>query len=198
MTGLYGSVNDKFKDGIETWKAMDVTFPIGGGTPLSETEIESYMEELLAANPGLSDSRQAAIRKAMEYVGMFWYDLQNPGTMYAEEGRIDCSGFISSVLYHAEIGFANDWTASGYSGSGFPRPSSMVAGDILSKNLNSYAGAWTGDGSPNHVIMYIGHLSDGPDGDGEYIIDCSSSLGGSCLHKMADFGGYKYCYRGCY
>lgn len=198
MTGLYGSVDDKFKDGIENWKAMEVTFPIGGGTPLSEAEIESYMEELLAANPGLSDSRQAAIRKAMEYVGMFWYDLQNPGTMYAEEGRIDCSGFISSVLYHAEIGFANDWTASGYSGSGFPRPSSMVAGDILSKNLNSYAGAWTGDGSSNHVIMYIGHLSDGPDGEGEYIIDCSSSQGGSCLRKMSDFGSYKYCYRGCY
>lgn len=199
LSDLYGTEDTQFKEGVKNWEEIGgVVFPLGSGKPLSQMEIDSYMEELLAANPGLSDSRQAAIRKAMEYVGMFWYDLQNPATMMAESGRIDCSGFISSVLYHADIGFANDWTASGYSSAGIPRPSSMVAGDILSKNLNSYAGAWTGDGSSNHVIMYIGHLSDGPDGDGEYIIDCSSSQGGSCLRKMSDFGGYKYCYRGCY
>lgn len=198
MTSLDGSVDDKFKDGVENWKSMEVTFPLGGGTPLNEDEIDTFMEELLASNPSLSESRQAAIRKAMEYVGMFWYDLQAPGTMEDESGRMDCSGFISSVLYHADIGFANDWTASGYSAHGSTRSDSIIPGDILSKNTNYYAGKWSGDGQSNHVIMYVGHLSDGPDGDGDYIIDCSSSQGGSCLRKMSNFNGYNYCYRECY
>ena len=199
LESIYGTEETDFEEGVKNWEEVgEVVFPLGAGRPLSEIEIDSFMEELLASNPGLSANRQAAIQKAMEYVGMFWYDLQNPGTMMDESGRIDCSGFISSVLYHAEIGFANDWTASGYSSHGFARPGSMIPGDILSKNTNYYAGSWSGDGKSNHVIMYIGHLSDGPDGDGEYIIDCSSSQGGSCLRKMKDFSGYNYCYRGCY
>lgn len=197
LESLYGKTANDFEDGVELWEEMNVVFPLGGTKPLSSAQKQMFMAAILEAYPDLSDSRKAAIEQAFDYVGKFWYDLKNPGTFEAESGRIDCSGFISSVLHHS-IGFGNDWTASGYSQAGDSRPSDLIPGDILSKNNNYYMNGWNGDGQPNHVIMYIGYLEDGPDGSGTYIVDCSSSQGGSALRILSDVSKYNYCYRGCY
>lgn len=190
LRDIYGTHTDDYATGKEAWEDFDVLFPIGGCRPLSSDQKTKILEQL-----NLPDGkRKKVIEQAMDYVGQFWYDLSvNTGNMYSTSGRIDCSGFVSSVLYHADIGWINDWSSMTFASNGSTYSASMLQpGDILAKSRTS---GWTasngwGNGTSNHVIIYLGYLPEGVpgydeyDGAGTYIIDCSSSKNGSTVRKV--------------
>lgn len=209
LESFYGTYETEYEDGVAAWEDFNVTFPAGTCRPMTSSQMSSVRDQLSASYPTLSENRKAVIDQAMEYVGEFWYDLSTrTGNANSTSGRIDCSGFVSSVLRHA-LGWPNDWTASGFACAGSQyngSPTSLTPGDIVAKNrTSSWNGSWTGGGS-NHVVIYIGYLPEGvpgyPDANeaGYYIIDCSSTFGGSTIRKVdaGFFAGYPYVYRGCY
>lgn len=209
LKDLYGNwqKDGSYDTGIEAWEDFDVLFPANNVRPLSSAQIDSIISSLQITN----EKREAVLRQGLDYVGDFWYDLKHPQGAGATSGRIDCSGFVSSVLRHS-IGWQNDWTSSGFASAdndSYGSVTKLNPGDILAKNKDSsYDGtSWVGGGS-NHVIIYLGYLPNGiedyPDCDGVggyYIIDCSSSLGGSAVRKVNDasfFNGYPWRYSSCY
>lgn len=211
LEGFYGTYETDYEDGIENWEAFEVVFPIGFTRPMSQMQMNSVLKQLEAKYPDLPENRIQVITQAMEYVGEFWYDLSSKtGNANSTNGRIDCSGFVSSVLNHA-IGWPNDWTASGFASAGSYYGGdyhTLQPGDIVAMNTTSSwsgSGGW-GNGGTNHVVIYVGFLPEGvegyPDCDepGNYIIDCSSGVGGSAIRKVNDdfFYKYPYVYNGCY
>ena len=177
MNDIYGSADDNFKDGYEMWEAFDVKFPRGAGMPLSSEQIEQYMYYIKGHNPTLGAERYAVLEEAMNGVGMFWYDLSGAGHENGRKntsGRSECSGFVSGVLTRA-LGREFNYSAAGYAGLG-TKDENRTPGDVI-------AHANGGEGYTGHVMIYVGYIEGGPDGDGEYVIDCSSTTGGSSMRK---------------
>lgn len=176
LNDLYGNIDDAFADGYEMWEAFDVTFPRGSGMPLTSDQIEQYMYYIKGHHPALGEARYAVLEEAMRGVGMFWYDLSGAGHENGRTntyGRSECSGFVSGVLTRA-LGREFNNSAAGYAGLGTEGP--RTPGDVI-------AHANGGEGYTGHVMIYVGYMEGGPDGDGEYVIDCSSTTGGSSMRK---------------
>lgn len=211
LRDMYGTYETDYEEGVSAWEDFDVVFPTGFSRPMTQSQINNTLEQIKNTYPNLSESRIQVITQAMDYVGDFWYDLSTKtGNANSTNGRIDCSGFVSSVLNHG-IGWSNDWTASGFASAGYNYggiPSSLTPGDIVAMNTTSSwsgSGGW-GNGGTNHVVIYVGFLPEGVKGypgcnePGNYIIDCSSRVGGSAIRKLEDktFSKYPYVYNGCY
>jgi len=209
LESFYGVIDNDFKDGYQAWEDFDVVFPMGETRPMTAAQKSAVSAQITARYPNLSESRWAVINQAMDYVGKFWYDLSTKtGTAASTSGRIDCSGFVSSVLRHAGIAGWDtlDWTASGFACAGTNYGGNVYnlqPGDIIAMNRTaswSGSGGW-GSGGTNHVMIFIGYLPEGVKGYPEsqenayYVIDCSSSKGGSMIRPFSDFSKYPYVYR---
>lgn len=174
---LYGTIDDNFQTGYELWEAFEVKFPRGAGIPLTSEQIEQYMYYIKGHHPTLGEKRFAVLEEAMNGVGMFWYDLSGAGHENGRTntyGRSECSGFVSGVLTRA-FGREFNCSAAGFASLG------VTAGNFTPGDVIAHANG--GKGYTGHVMIYVGYIEDGPDGDGEYVIDCSSTTGGSTMRK---------------
>lgn len=184
--GSLGS-DEKYKQALENWseetieKDYAVTFQTGAGQTLTETQIQEYMSMFRAMN--LSESQLAILEDALRHVGAYYYSLTgsaHQNGINSDSGPSECSGFVSGVLSRA-LGRSFNNSAAGYASLGrtgiTPQP-----GDIMAHS-RSGSGS-NGQSYTGHVVIYAGYMSNGPDGPGEYIIDCTSSgSGGSQLRK---------------
>lgn len=204
LRSFYGEKEDDFKFGEEMWEDFEVVFPAGNIRPITEKqkrEILTYLVEQGKLADG--SKRYKVISQGLDYVGKFTYDIKRPGNYKSTSGRIDCSGWMASVLYHAKLDplWTKDCTASGFAEVG--RSGTPATGDVLAISKTAYYDGtkWVG-GDSNHVILWVGELK-GVAGfqDGDYILDCSSSAGGSSLRPIGEAGGlseYKYKCTSCY
>lgn len=189
LEAIYGTWKDEsgelknYDVGIEAWEDFEVVFPIGGKslTQKQKTQILQYLEKEKGISSG--SPRYKVIEEGLDCCGKFSYSLTGDAHMNGlnnRSGRSDCSGFICGIL-NRSLG-----TSYNYAAANFPKKGSVTEGSIrfkigggVGKNGETYTG---------HVVLYVGELpSDiGPEGAGKYVIDCSSSAGGSSLRKMSD------------
>lgn len=196
LEDMYGSWDDEYEEGVELWGDFDVVFPVGVVYSLTDEQIEYILEEVEAANPNISDTHLAVIKEALEGVGQFWYSLT--GTAHENgatntSGASECSGFVSGVLTRA-LGTTYDMSAAEY--ASLANDSTAKAGDVIATNNG-------GSGYTGHVLIYVGYLtgvgtyesgnSKVSSGSGYYVIDCSSSIGGTSLRRL-DNATTKYPY----
>lgn len=190
-----------YQDGLETSKSLweeqtladlHVDFPQHGIHCLmfTEEDIEQYMDIIMEAFPDLTPEQLAILRVALERCGKFGYSLSGAGHTngaFGDSGMSDCSGFVTGVLMRA---FGKSYEEINTNAAGFANRGTYgkppVPGSIISHTNG-------GAGYSGHVMIYVGEM-DGPEGHGIYVIDCSSSKGGSSLRKMtpAQLARYKY------
>lgn len=187
METFYGRWKDKdgnvvdFDIGVEMWDNFDVHFPVGGRT-LSTAQQQKIIDYLIARGVDPNSSQMAVLTEAMRCCGAFSYDLtgnaHNNGVKN-DKGRSDCSGFVCGVLNRSLGTNFNQSAAEFGSAGGLKKPGSIIShsNGRIGQNGETYTG---------HVMIYVGSLSGdaAPDGDGQYVIDCSSSVGGSSLRRM--------------
>lgn len=191
---------DQYKLGIANWKEFQVEFgAFGIKNPVyNEDEINEIID-MISRNydfnnmEGLSAKQKAILMAALSRCGTFSYSLT--GTAHnnaidSDSGRGDCSGWVTGTLLKA-LGVNYNTSAAGFANKGVYNgkklPGSVIANKSggTGKNGNTYTG---------HVMIYAGYLSDGPDGPGHYVMDCSSSQKGSSFRKVsqATLDSYPY------
>lgn len=199
VSAIYGNwEEDRYEISKDFWSEtttaeMHVDFPQHGihNVIYSQAEIEELIkkiEESLGMDlSGLNDTQRAILIEALRRCGMFSYSLSgtaHKNGAYGDGGSADCSGWVTGVLMRA-LGLSYDeinTNAAGFASRGNP-PAERVPGSIIAKVVNgkSYSG---------HVMIYVGYI----DGDGPYVMDCSSSAGGSSLRKVSEsyLNSYNY------
>ena len=146
-------------------------------------EIEAIINQIAASydfsGMELTAKQRAILEAALSRCGTFGYSLSGSAHNNAidnDSGRSDCSGWVTGTLLKA-LGVNYNTNAAGYANkgvyNGVKKPGSVIA----HKN--------GGAGYSGHVMIYAGYLSDGPDGAGHYVMDCSSSKGGSTFRKVS-------------
>lgn len=198
VSTFYGSwEEDQYKASEEWWKEetsgeAHVDFPkMGiGGVIYSEEEIEAIVQELIniyqqyAEMSGLynelSEQQIAILKAGLSRCGTFSYSLSGGAHINAiknNSGSGDCSGWVSGTLSQA-LGKNFNASAAGYASMGV-YGGAREPGCVIAHNNG-------GSGYTGHVMIYVGYMSNGPQGAGTYVMDCSSSVGGSSLRKMSE------------
>ena len=172
LEGFYGGWwTDKYEFAKEMWECFDVKFCNGFVEELTEEEIAQYME--LAEAYGLNEFQRAILMDALKHVGKFYYSLTGPAHnngINNESGASDCSGFVSGVLSRA-LGKAFGTSAAGFHSMG------TIGGALAPGVVISKLGT-----TSNHVMIYLGKAP----GGGHYVVDCSSTAGGSAVRQLTD------------
>lgn len=182
--------DNEFEAGKKLWRDFDVTFSTYGiaNKTYSEEEITEIIDMIERNCGALSAKQRLILEAALSRCGTFSYQLTgqaHDNAIINQSGRGECSGWVTGTLLKA-LGINYDTNAAGYANrgtyNGVKRPGSIIA----HKN--------GGNGYSGHVMIYAGYLADGPDGPGEYVLDCSSGKGGSSFRKVSDsyFSKYKY------
>lgn len=191
-TGTYK--DNEFESGKKNWADFDVQFgSMGLSNPIyTPEEIESIINMIAASydfsGMELTAKQRAILEAALSRCGTFGYSLSGSAhnnAINSDSGRGDCSGWVTGTLLKA-LGVNYNTNAAGYANkgvyNGVKKPGSVIA----HKN--------GGAGYSGHVMIYAGYLNDGPDGPGHYVMDCSSSKGGSSFRKVSQttLDRYKY------
>lgn len=213
LSSMYGCWEEKRPDNpngdwidhyktSEEWWDKDTTgefycnFPkMGiGGTMYTDEEIDEMVDTILSQYPGgLSDTQIAILKAALSRCGTFSYSMSgHQNAMKNDSGMGDCSGWVSGTL--AKI--FDEWKGKSYCAADFCNAGvyggSLEPGCVIAKlKGQNEKGSHTG-----HVMIYAGQF-EGPEGFGYYVMDCSSSVGGSSLRKISKntLDKYKYVYK---
>lgn len=202
ITFYGGWFEDQYEASKDFWSELSladkkVDFPQMGihGVVLTEEEINEIINKLLQTYSidnmdlsGLTDKQIAIIRAGLERCGTFGYSLSGPAHQNGinnDGGLADCSGWVTGTLLKA-LGINYNTNAAGFAAKGTYGAEKLPGSVIAHTN--------GGAGYSGHVMIYVGYLSDGPEGAGKYVMDCSSSVGGSSIRKMNDkqLDRYKY------
>ncbi len=192
FTGAY--YDEEFRVGKENWSDFDVEFGVYGvGNPIySAEEIEEIVSIINQyyfdfSGMGLSAKQLAILNAALSRCGSFSYSLTGSGhtnAIFNDSGRGDCSGWVTGTLLKA-LGVNYNTNAAGFANKGTYN-GTKLPGSIIAKKV-------TGKNYSGHVMIYAGYIN-GPEGLGHYVMDCSSSAGGSAFRKVSQryLDGYKY------
>ena len=186
-----------YGDANELWEGFDVTFPTGAGVRLTKSQIKSLMKQIKEAYPTIGQAQLDVIEEALSEVGNWTYSLKGHTNGYYHTGGItDCSGFVGGVIYRTLGIDTTGMRAAHYNGSSNRTAGSAIShseGGTSKTNGMSYTG---------HVVIYLGHLSEGipgytvggveQSGPGYYIVHCSSGDGwsGSVVQRKDSIDNY--------
>lgn len=203
VAALYGSwEEDQYKASTQFWKKdqmageAECIFPsVGiGGVVYSEEEINTFLDELLKVYSNLTPEQIAILKAGLQRCGTFSYSLAGAAHNNALKngsGSGDCSGWVGGTLEAAGIIDPTGKHWSGLNAAAFANKGTYGAvkqpGSIIAHKNG-------GSGYSGHVMIYVGYLEDGPDGAGTYVMDCSSTTGGSSLRAMTQSQLDKYAY----
>lgn len=203
LEDFYGRYDDNnYELGYKNWEEIgECVFPLAGGKAVPAAQQKAILDYL--ADEGVSEQRLAVVSEALQRCGAYFYVLS--GDAHANgvnntSGKSECSGFVSGVLNRA-LGvttYSTGWSASTFFNSGSAvAPSAMQPGDVIS-HANGGTGS-SGVSYTGHVMIYVGILEiEGFDEDQHYVIDCSSTVGGTSLRPCYNINNYTHAYRGCY
>lgn len=191
-TGTYK--DNEFEAGVKNFADFDVQFGTMGlqGQIYTPEQIQDIIN-MIGANynfggmSGLTEKQRAILEAALSRCGKFGYSLtgsaHNNG-INNDSGYSDCSGWVTGTLLKA-LGINYNTNAAGFASkgvyNGVKKPGSIIA----HKN--------GGAGYSGHVMIYAGYLSDGPDGAGHYVMDCTRKTGSSLRRVSQSYlDKYKY------
>lgn len=183
---------DKYETGRGNWAEWDVQFGRCGVslTAYTEAEIEELMSFIEANCGPLNDSQKEILRMALSRCGTFGYSLTGSAHingLNGDSGMADCSGWVSGTLNKA-LGTDYNTNAAGYANMGTYNGTKVPGSVIAHKN--------GGNGYSGHVMIYVGYLPAGSQGEkGYYVMDCTSGqVGGSSLRKVSETYLARYTY----
>ena len=193
---------DQYRASKEFWDPYKMTgeagviFPVMGigNIIFTEEQMDAFINSLESIYPNLSSEQVAILKAGLERCGMFSYSLSwyaHSNGLNNGSGTSDCSGWVGGTLEAAGIidPTGNHW--SGLNAAAFANKGTYGAvkqpGSIIAHKNG-------GSGYSGHVMIYVGYLEDGPDGAGTYVMDCSSTTGGSSLRAMTQSQLDKYAY----
>ena len=159
---------------------------------MSSADIAKVLQMITDAYGELSPAQEAVITTGLSGCGKFSYSMAahtNCGKGVAG-GATDCSGYMSWI--HNNCGLYSNtslcnttttWSlAAGYKANDV---SSLKPGDLIVKGAPGAKSA--SEGNSNHVVMFIGILTDPDTGQtSPWIIECGGSAGGSGVHGNAN------------
>ena len=209
-----GTASDAHRIALDNYEYADVdweegfdkiVFPDAWASTLTDAEIINILEQILVnlGAEGLSPEREAFMQFALSCVGEFYYkyggghgNLDDPGA------GLDCSGFISYVLYQNGLlttdgtGLSCTGLLSSYKYSSFNGDfSSLKPGTIIVKD-NTAGGSAS---SSNHTVIYLGKIQlEGDAAPRDYCVECTTTkTGGSGVQlsspqRMETISKYNY------
>jgi len=204
---IHGNYENSWTEGRELWEDFDVVFPMGGTYALSASKIKEMLEAAYASGQ-YSEQELILLETVLNSIGKYTYSLSYQDPSGSASGRMDCSGWVATVLMRSGIWSMDDsrgaWTSMSFASNGTKNDGVYKFGEILAKNATSSAvgGQWIGGGT-NHTLIILGadfdasNIRGAENSSGDiWIADCSSSQGGATIRKVSksylDSYGYQY------
>lgn len=190
LNDLLGTYEEFYQQGYETYADFEVYFG-NAANMMSTADIAKVLQMIADAGYTLSEAQTAVITTGLSGCGKFSYSMAahaNCG-LGVMGGATDCSGYMSWV--HNNCGLYSNtslcnttttWSlAPGHKANNV---ASLKPGDLIVKGAPGEASA--SEGNSNHVVMFLGILTDPDTGHtSAWIIECGGSAGGSGVHGDA-------------
>lgn len=165
--GFYGTYDELDEDdkpypyysAILRWDEIgEVRFPIGGGRPFRESQIESIIASIKTAHT-LSKEQEKLVEEALRSVGQYFYvettEAQTNGATN-NKGRTNGSGFACGI-YNRVKGTNMNLSYSDLARSSITSEEMFAPGKILVKNTNDFQGGkWGYNKKANQVAISLG------------------------------------------
>lgn len=180
LNDLLGTYEELYQQGYETYADFEVYF---GNTAdmMSEADIAKVLQMIADAGYTLSEEQTAVITTGLTGCGKFSYSMAAHGNSGkgVQGGATDCSGFMSWI--HNNCGLYSNTSLSNTTttwslaaGHKANNVASLKPGDLVVKGAPGEASA--SEGNSNHVVMFIGILTDPDTGHtSPWIIECGGS-----------------------
>lgn len=165
--GLYGTYDELDNDNVlhpyltgeEMFKDVEeLTIPIGGKRPLTESQISSIMSQI-EVYP-LTDKQRSILEEALHSVGKYFYEetaeAQTKGATLSQ-GRSNGSGFVSGIINRA-TGSNLDYNYNDFCKNTF-NLSNIQPGDVLVKNNSIFSGGTWSNNEENRIAIYLGGMN---------------------------------------